>query len=73
MLIDDSLKMMELIGAKKVEFGFRPEAEHLKHAIQIIEDWIYITEFETLTLDGNIRVVESRSDEFFSVKSEVPK
>ena len=73
MLIDDSLKMMELIGAKKVEFGFRPEAEYLKHAIQIIEDWIYITEFETLTLDGNIRVVESRSDEFFSVKSEVPK
>lgn len=65
--IDDSIKNMEIVGAKTALLGLKNELSGIKNSIFIIDDYVYITDYEIFTLTGDIRVVESRSDEFFNV------
>ena len=60
--------MMELVGAESIQFSFPANLKYLKSTIYPADDYLHIDFLDVpiIEVSGGMRVLESRSNEFFS-------
>ena len=89
LLIDDSIKILEIVGADSIEIGFKGDSKFLNKSIKVFDHrtndesdeasnsthdyWIYIIDYDSISVKGDFRVAESRSDSFFNWPDSVPE